>query len=286
MKESDGAIIADLNDDKLGILVLVRRDGGVLYGLKDIPLAKEKFERYDIDRSIVVVDVRQSLYFKQIFRILELYGFHKEMAHIGYEFVALAGGETMSSRKGNVMTARSLIDQVTARVREKFPESPEPGAIAIGGIRFAMLKHSAASKIEFDIDESVKLDGATGPYVQYAHARIAGILRKATESGIVMDASDLADGVRVMHEKEITLVRELEKFPSLVTEIAEDYQVHKLPHYAIRLAERFHSFYAECKVIDPEQPELSRSRLALVRATQIVLAEALRLIGVSAPERM
>ena len=276
-----------MTEENLGVLVLVRRDGGALYGLKDIPLAKEKFEQFDIDRSIIVVDVRQSLYFQQLFRILELYGFHKDMAHVGYEFVALRGGESMSSRKGNIVTARLLIDQVTERVRQQFPESPEPGAIAVGAIRFAMLKHSAGSKIEFDIDESVKLDGATGPYVQYAHARIAGIIRKAEEKGLIATNEVTTNTVIwAMQEKEIALVRELEKFPEIVQEVAESYEVHKLPHYAIRLADRFHSFYAECKVIDLEQPELSRARLGLVRATREVLAETLRLIGVSAPERM
>jgi arginyl-tRNA synthetase len=283
--KSDGAVIADLEEYGLGVLVLVRKDGSALYGLKDIPLAKKKFEEYGIDRSVYVVDVRQSLYFRQLFKILELYGFHKDMAHIGYEFVALKGGESMSSRKGNVVAARTLIESVAERVRRQFPESPDPESIAIGAIRFAMLKHSAGSKIEFDIDESVRLEGATGPYVQYAHARIASILRKAEEKGFSTEMSGVGGGW-AMHEKEIELIRELAKFPDLVAEIAESYEVHRLPHYAIRLADKFHSFYNDCKVIDEENPELTVARLKLVKAVQIVLAETLRLIGVSAPERM
>jgi len=283
VKESDGAIIADLEEYNLGVLVLVRKDGGILYGLKDIPLAKEKFEKFGVDRSVVVVDVRQSLYFKQLFKILELYGFHKETAHVGYDFVTLSGGEGMSSRKGNIITANSLIEHVTEDVRRQFPESPDAMSIAIGAIRFSMLKHSAGSTIEFDIAESVKLDGATGPYVQYAHARIAGILRKADEC--IPDQSVSTDGY-VMHEKEIALVREIEKFPELIADIAEHHDVHKISHYALRIADRFHSFYSECKVVDTENIATSVARIHLVRAVKIVLAEALRLIGVSAPERM
>jgi arginyl-tRNA synthetase len=283
LKKSDGAVIADLEPYGLNVLVLVRKDGSALYGLKDIPLAKKKFEEYGIDRSVYVIDVRQSLYFQQLFKILELYGFHKDMVHYGYEFVALKGGESMSSRKGNIIPARLLIDEVSSRVARQFPESPDPASIAIGAIRFAMLKHSAGSKIEFDIDESVKLDGATGPYVQYAHARIAGILRKAEEKGLVRESAGSASD---MHEKEVDLVRELAKFPDLVTEVAENYDVHKIPHYAIRLADKFHSFYNDCKVIDEDNIELTSSRLRLVKAVQIVLAETLQLIGVDAPERM
>jgi len=285
VEKSDGAIIANLEAYNLGVLVLMRRDGGILYGLKDIPLAKKKFEEFGIDRSIYVIDIRQMLYLKQLFKILELYGFTRNMQHIEYDFVSLKGGESMSSRKGNIIQARVLIEEVTQKVSKQFPEAPNVSMIALGAIRFAMLKYSSTSKIEFDMDESVRLDGSTGPYAQYAYARIASILAKAQEQGIPVD--DLQKvGLKISESKELDLIRELMQFPKLVAEIAEDYQVHKLPHYALRVADRFHSFYAECRVIDVEQPELTQSRLALVRATQIVLAETLRLIGVSAPDRM
>jgi arginyl-tRNA synthetase len=282
VEKSDGAIIANLEKYGLGVLVVMRKDGGVLYGLKDIPLAKEKFERYHIDKSIIVVDIRQSLYFKQLFKILELYGFHEEMVHIGYEFVALKGGESMSSRKGNVVTARSLMDYVAQKVQNQFPESPDIKAISIGAIRFAMLKHSVSSRIDFDIDESVRLDGATGPYVQYAYARTASILRKAIDIDFGAQKSD----DYIWHAKEIALVRELSKFPELIEDIARNYEVHRLPHYAIALADKFHSFYNDCKVIDEEHPDVTAMRLQIVSATKIVLSETLRLIGVSAPEKM
>lgn len=284
VERSEDAIIANLEPYKLGVLVLVRGDGSALYGLKDIPLAKKKFEEYGIDRSVYVVDVRQGLYFQQLFKILELYGFHKDMAHVDYEFVALKGGESMSSRKGNIISARFLIEQVTEKVKKQFPESPDPESIAIGAIRFGMLKHSSASRIEFDIDESVKLEGATGPYVQYASARMASIFRKAEELDIRM-----RDGMSLtwqLHEKEICLIRELEKFPGLIEEVAKSYEIHKLSHYVLKVADKFHSFYNDCKVLDLENKELSQARLALVQATRIVLSETLRLIGVSAPERM
>lgn len=283
IKESQGAIVADLEQDGLGVLVLVRKDGSALYGLKDIPLAVKKFREFSIDRSIIVVDLRQSLYFKQLFRILECMGFHKDMRHVGYEFVSLKGSETMSSRKGNIIPAKYLIDETIRRVEEKFPNTDAAEQIAIGALKFYMLKYSSQSKIEYDIEESVKLDGATGPYVQYAHARISSILRKAREAGYEMQNENLEI---LTSEKETSLIKELNNFPPLVEIVSETCEVNKLAHYAIRLADKFHSFYGACKVIDAENRQLSEARLSLINAVRIVLAETLRLIGVDAPEKM
>ncbi|MDD2766973.1 MAG: arginine--tRNA ligase [Candidatus Moranbacteria bacterium] len=285
LEQSDGAVIANLEQFHLGVLVLVRKDGSALYALKDIPLAKEKFEKYGIDKSVIVVDVRQSLYFQQLFKILELYGFHKKMVHCGYEFVALKGGESMSSRKGNVVPARVLIERVTESVRKQFSESPDPEMVALGAIRFGMLRHSSVSKIEFDVEESVRFDGATGPYVQYAHARIVSILKKAEEKGFVVSEEETLSSLP-LQPKEIELIRELSRFSEVVEEVAETYEVHKIAHYAIRLADTFHSFYNDCKVIDEENRAQSLARLELVRATKIVLKETLDLMGIDAPEKM
>ncbi|MCX6766670.1 MAG: arginine--tRNA ligase [Candidatus Moranbacteria bacterium] len=286
-KKSQGAVIADLEEYGLGVLVLQRGDGSALYGLKDIPLAIEKFEKYKIEESIIVADVRQSLYFRQIFKILGKMGFKNKMAHIGYEFVALKGGESMSSRKGNVVPARYLIAEVASEVKRKFPETVLASEIGLGAVKFFMLKYSSGTKIDFDINESVKLEGATGPYVQYAHARIASILRKAEESIRDTISSDSRSDLELLaHPKERSLVFELLKFPDLVEEISQNYAVHYLPQYAIGLADKFHSFYAECKVIDETNLELTAARLELVKAVQIVLAETLRLMGISAPDKM
>ena len=283
IEKSEGAIIANLEEYNLGVIVLVRKDGSILYGLKDLPLAQKKFSEYKIGKSIIVADVRQELYFKQIFKILELLGFKKNLIHVAYEFVSLKDGESMSSRKGNVIPAKKLIAEVIEKIKQKFPESPHPEEIALGAIRFSLLKVSSRTRIEFDIDESIKLEGATGPYVQYAHARICSILRKAQEKNLDFSQADYA---KIAEEKELSLVKELHKFPELVEEIVQDYTVHKLPHYAIKLADKFHSFYNDLKVIDEDNLAVSRSRLKLINAVKIVLAETLRLMGVSAPEKM
>ena len=283
IQESQGAIVANLEEYDLGTLVLVRKDGSALYGLKDIPLAIKKFREYDIDKSIVVVDIRQELYFKQIFKILQLMGFEKDMRHVGYEFVSLKGSETMSSRKGNIIPAQFLIDEIIKKVEEKFPATKSAKEIGIGALKFYMLKYSSQSKIEFDIDEAVKLEGS-GPYVQYAHARICSILEKSKKSNF--NYQENANLELLTHEKELSLIKELDKFPQLIEGISLSYDVHKLPHYAMKLADKFHSFYDACRVIDEENPELTIARLSLANAVRIVLAETLGLIGVSAPEKM
>jgi len=292
IKESQGATIADLEKYGLGILVLVRKDGSALYGMKDIPLAIRKFKEYGIDKSIVVVDIRQGLYFKQIFKILELMGFEKDMEHVGYEFVSLKGSETMSSRKGNIIPARFLIDKMVEKVQEKFPQTKIAKEIGLGAVKFYMLKYSGQSKIEFDMDEALRLEGATGPYVQYAHARICSILEKAQGAGFQMtktefDSDSESNSVGLLtHEKELALMRELDKFPAMIEEVAITNDINKVTHYSLSLADKFHSFYNDCKVIDQENSEMTKARLALVGAVKTVLAETLSLIGVSAPERM
>jgi arginyl-tRNA synthetase len=283
-KESEGAVIVDLESCGLGVLVLLRGDGSALYGLKDIPLSKEKFEKYKIDRSIIIADIRQNLYFQQIFKIMELMGFNQDMAHIGYGFVALKGGVGMSSRKGNIISARKLLKDVEEEVKKKFPETLVAKDVALGAIKFYMLKHSNESNIEFDIGESVRLEDATGPYLQYAYARISGILRKSN----VIDADGHSNNVNfnlLSDKNEISLIRKLLIFPEIIEDSADNFQISCLAQYSLDLVRDFHRFYEACKVIS-DDVDLTHARLALVGAVQIVLRNVFALIGINALDRM
>ena len=173
----------------------------------------------------------------------------------------------MSKRAGNVVYIDELIDK-----------------IGHDTARFFFLMYCPDTHMNFDL-KLAEEQSEKNPvfYAQYAHARICSILRKAQEKNIDFSQADLA---KIVEEKELSLVKELNKFSELIEEISQDYAVHKLPHYAIKLADKFHSFYNDLKVIDEENLAVSRARLKLVNAVKIVLAETLRLIGVSAPERM
>jgi len=173
----------------------------------------------------------------------------------------------MSKRAGNVVAIDELIEKVGHDVA-----------------RFFFLLYSPDTHMNFDLGLAEE-HSEKNPvfYVQYAHARLASILRKAEETGLAANTEHFE---LMIHSKERLLVRELLAFPELIEYMAEEKIVHPLPQYAVRLADRLHSFYAECRVIDMEDPDLSGARLSLIRATKTVLSESLRLMGVGAPEEM
>jgi arginyl-tRNA synthetase len=188
-----------------------------------------------------------------------------------YQLVNLKqGGEgvRMSKRRGEFVTLRELLDEV----------GPDP-------IRFMLLTATADSTLDFDLDLAVEQsDKNPVYYVQYAHARIASILRHAAELGWDVEAP--ADISLLTHESELALIRKMLELPEVIAQAAEQLAPHYLTFYAKELASVFHGFYRDCRVVDAEAPELTRARLALVRAAKLALARVLRLMGMSAPERM
>jgi arginyl-tRNA synthetase len=179
------------------------------------------------------------------------------------------GGETVrfSKRAGEIITLREVID--------------EAGADAC---RFFFLQRSADSQMDFDIDLA-KRQSSENPvyYVQYAHARSSGIVAQAAERGLKYEDGDVA---LLRHEAELTLLRKMLLLPELVESIAENHEPHHLPHYALELATAFHDFYEKCRVLDDAAPDLTRARLRLIAAAKIVLASALALMGMTAPDKM
>jgi arginyl-tRNA synthetase len=170
----------------------------------------------------------------------------------------------MSKRKGQYICLEDLLDEVGR-----------------DAVRFIFLAYSANSPMIFDIDLAREKSNKNPVfYVQYAHARMAGILRKTEKEAVAK-----ADYSQLMAKEEVELIRHLMRFPDLVLEISENFEVHRLTHYAIKLADKFHSFYHACRILDEER-SLAAARRELVSATKVVLGETLRLIGISAPEKM
>jgi arginyl-tRNA synthetase len=284
-------------DEKLGlkketyrVAVILRSDGTSLYLTKDLALAKIKFEKYHVDRSVYVVDVRQSLHFQQAFKILELWGFPQasKCYHLAYEIVTLPEG-TMSSRKGNIVyyldVAEEAKRRISAIIAEKNPNlaggERETTAlqVGIGAMKYAMLAVDNTKQIVFSWDTALSFDGQAAPYIQYAHVRASSIIEK---TGPIPRPS--LPGYE-MHPSEITLIDWISRFPDEVDRAAEEYKPLYMANYAYALAKAFTDFYRECPVLSAEA-EVRDLRLAMVAASRQTLANSLRLLGIQAPSAM
>lgn len=285
-------------DEKLGLKkekyrtnVILRNDGTTLYLTKDLALAKEKFEHYGVDRSIYVVDVRQSLHFQQAFKILELWGFEqaKKCYHLGYGFVSLPEG-AMSARRGQVALFKDVVDEAIQRVlAESAVKNPGLAEevrsdvaeqIGLGALAYAMLSVDNNKDIVFDIDEALSFEGHTGPYIQNAHVRASSILRKAGE------IPEEAAFDYQLQPHEIELVEMISRFPLVVQQAAKEYRPLVMASYAFDLATAFHSFYHVVPVLKAETEMMRAARLRLVAAAKQTTANALRLLTIQAPEVM
>ncbi len=292
-----GPVIVKI-DEKLGLKkekyrtnVILRNDGTTLYLTKDIALAKDKFEKFGVDRSLYVVDVRQSLHFQQAFKILELWGFEqaKKCFHLGYGFVSLPEG-AMSARRGTVVLFKHVADEaikrVLAEIAEKNPDLPQDvrqdvaQQVGLGALAYAMLSVDNNKDIVFDIDEALSFDGHTGPYIQNAHVRANSILRKAGE----VPGEAAFDYPLASHE--IELVEMISRFPSVVQQAAKEYRPLVMANYAFDLATAFHSFYHVVPVLKAETDTIRAARLRLVAAARQTIANALTLLAIRAPEVM
>jgi len=292
-----GAVIVDI-DKQLGLTkekyrsnILLRSDGTTLYLTKDLALAKVKFEKYHVDRSIYVVDYRQSLHLQQAFKILELWGFEqaKKCHHLSYGFVTLPEG-AMSARRGRVVFFKEVLDEAIRRVlsveSEKSPEMPEDQRrqiaeqIGLGALTYSMLSVDNNKDIVFDVETALSFDGRTGPYIQNAHVRANSILRKA---------GALPKKAAFDHEldsHEVQLIDLISRFPATVEQAANEYRPLVMATYAYELANAFHTFYHAVPVLQTEDPAVREARLRLVAATRQTLASALRLLDIKAPEVM
>ena len=292
-----GAVVVRI-DEKLGLKkekyrsnILLRSDGTTLYLTKDLALAKTKFETYHVDRSIYVVDVRQSLHLQQAFKILEMWGFPQaaKCYHLGYGFVSLPEG-AMSARRGRVVlfkdVAEEAIRRVMAEIEQKNPDLPQEGRqtvaqqVGLGAMIYAMLSVDNNKDMVYDLQAALNFDGHTGPYIQNAHVRANSILKKA--EGIPPQAS--YDYPLTGHE--VQLIDLISRFPATAQLAAQEYRPLIIATYAYELASTFHSFYHVVPVIQTEDARVRAARLRLVAAARQTLANALRLLDIEAPQVM
>jgi arginyl-tRNA synthetase len=287
----EGAITAKLGDYGLPDKVLIKSDGTTLYMTQDIYLAKLKHDEFGIDTSIYVVASEQDNHFKQLFKILELLGFSfaKNCHHLSYGLVKLPFGR-MKSREGTVVDADDLIGELQkmaekgVRQRHKNLSDKEvekrAEMIAMGALKFFMLKFDAVTSFTYNPEESLNFEGETGPYVQYAHARISSILRKHVEK-----LPQKPDFGLLKAPQEESLITLLGQFPESVSEAASHYRPHLVARYLMDIAQAFNEFYHAMPVLNAERG-LRDARLTLIIAVQQVLKNGLGLLGIEAPEQM
>lgn len=281
-----GAIVTDFKDDKLPDTVLIKSDGTSLYLTQDIALTKLKREKYSADKLFWVIGPEQSLALKQLFRVCGQLGIGQESdyTHLAYGYMSIMRNgeiEKMSSRLGNVVFIDDLVDMVRSVAITKLREADDALAetIALGAVKFAILFTGRLTDTAFDIDRATNLDGDSGPYLQYTHARISSIAEKAAEQGIVPGYGEASGEVS-------PLERILYRFPEVVESALGEYAPNHVATYLIEVARAFNAFYADHKIVDPENPETSAHRLAIAQATRVVLKNGLALLGISAPDRM
>lgn len=298
---SEGLTVVKI-DEKLGLtketyrtLPILRSDGTTLYSTKDLALTKRKFDEYKVDRSVWVVDVGQSLYFQQIFKIMELWGFKQaaKCYHLAYEIVTLPSG-TMSSRSGNVVLYDDVAGAMTKRAREIIDErtihtdltgkqkDEIAHEVAIGSLMYTMLARDNNTVIVFDLEDALSFAGHAAPYIQYAHARACRILERAGD--IPQGYIDFQD----LQQEEVDLIDQIGNFPLEIEKASESYRPLEVADYVYELARKFNDFYADYDkrpVLAAPEPQRTM-RVALVAATRQALSNGLHLLGVAAPEVM
>jgi arginyl-tRNA synthetase len=288
-KISNGAAIVDLEKYNLGVWVLLRKDGTVLYSAKDLALAERKFKEYKLDWSVYVHGNEQNLHFKQMMKTLKLMNFKnlKKIYHINYSLVRLPSGK-MSSRTGeNILYsdfkkeildyAKKSIKRRTSKINEKELEK-RALSISIAAIKYSMLKQDANKLIVFDKTQALNFEGDSGPYLLYSYARASSIIRKvrAGKNPNKLKIIDLKDS-------EIKLIKKIFQFPEIIEKAYENFSPSIIANYSYELAQDFNEFYHACPVMGSKEKDF---RLKLVNAFRAVMKKSLFLLGIEVLEEM
>lgn len=287
--ESDGAMIVDLEDSKLPPALIQKRDGSTLYLTRDLASAFYRKKIYNFDKSIYVVGAQQELHFKQCFEIIKRMGYdwYKDMVHVQFGMVALEEG-TMSTRKGRVVFLEDVLNQAINRTRqiieEKNPDAENidevAKAVGVGAVVFQELSNSRIKDYTFSWDRTLSFEGETGPYVQYTHARCCAVLRKADQpvsADINYEALSDQDAADVLSV--------LETFNKSIMTAMKKNEPHIVTRFVLDLAQAFNKFYHNSPIL-VEDADLRAARLALVEATRQTIENALKILGMKAPQKM
>lgn len=287
LKLDQGAEIVDLSAYDLNPALIKKSDGATLYMTRDLAAALYRKENYNFAKSLYVVGNEQSIHFKQMKAVLKELGFDwaDDIYHIPFGLIT-KDGKKLSTRKGKIILLEEVLNDAIASAKEqiqaKNPNLPNQDEVAhqvgVGAVVFHDLKNDRLNNFDFNLEEVVRFEGETGPYVQYTHARSASILRKANFTPAADTTYALTD------ENAWEVIKLLQSYPETVLRASHNFEPSVIAKHAIQLAQAFNKYYANVKILvaDEEQP----ARLALVYAVKTLLKEDLRLLGIHAPEEM
>lgn len=290
LTESNGAQVVMLDEYNMPPCIVLKGDGATIYATRDLAAANYRKNTYDFDKCVYVVGTPQALHFKQVFKTLELTGkdWAKDCVHVGFGLVKFADGG-MSTRKGKVVLLDDLLSEAVSKtleiINEKNPELENKEEVAkkigIGAVIFTYLKNSREKDIIFDWKEILSFEGETGPYVQYSYARGNSILERAGE----VDLTNV-DYSKLNSKEEFELIKSLESFKKNIHLAIEKFEPSVMSRYVIEVAKLFNKFYNAHSVLNLEDEELKKARLALVKASLQVIKNGLGLLGIEVVEKM
>jgi len=296
-RKEDGSVWADLTNDGLDQKVLLRGDGTSVYMTQDIGTATLRFAEFPIDKMVYVVGNEQNYHFQVLSILLDKLGFSwgKDLVHFSYGMVELPEGK-MKSREGTVVDADDLVEEMVTTARETSRElgkldglsTEEAESIAstvgLGALKYFILKVDPRKNMTFNPKESIDFNGNTGPFIQYTHARICSILRKAEVTGLTIPQQ--APASVVLSDKELYLIRLLHTFPETVSEAAESFSPAVIANYLFDLAKEYNQFYHDYSILKEADESLRSARLLLSSLTARVIKTGMSLLGIDVPERM
>ncbi len=289
LEESEDAQIVNLDLYGYPPCLILKKDGSSLYATRDLTAAIYRKKKYNFKKCIYVTGAAQYLHFNQWFKVIEIMGYEwaSDLIHVPFGLVSIQG-EKLSSRKGKVILLEDILSEAikktTEIIEQKNPDMENKEEVAkqigVGAVIFGDLSNNRIKDISFSWDELLNFDGETGPYVQYSHARTCSLLSKANQEVESDFRSDLLDS-----KEEYKLAKTIYEFPGKVEEAMKELEPSVITRYLVSLAQDFNRFYHEQSIL-VEDPELKKARLAIVKATEIVLSNGLSLLGIHAPKRV
>ncbi len=297
-READGSVWCDLTADGLDRKLLLRGDGTSVYMTQDLGTAERRFEEYSLDEMIYVVGNEQNYHFQVLKLILKKLGFDwsDNIYHLSYGMVELPDGK-MKSREGTVVDADDLIAKMYDTAKETALSLGKLDGlsaeeqdrlfrmIGLGALKYFIVKVDPKKTMLFDPQKSIDFNGNTGPFIQYTHARIRSILRKAAGAGIPFGVKDILPEV-ALSAKEVRIIKILNAFPGKIAEAGAAHAPSLVANYAYDLAKEFNQYYHDTPILKEEDAGLLRYRLALIDTTARVLRKAMSILGITLPDRM